>query len=316
MIRQNVPLKEYSNYHIGGSAAYFLEFSSEQELIDGLKEWKRLAENFPEEKKRIFVLGKGTNVLISEKGFPGLIIHNVIKGIEKNGEEITVGAGELVSDVLNVCIKNSLSGLEWAGGLPGTIGGAVRGNAGAFKGETKDSVSEVISFETQSLVEKKRNNLQCLFDYRDSIFKSGEAKNEVILYITFKLQNKNKEKISQAIQEKIDYRNEKHPMEYRSIGSTFKNVSLSLIPVNIKNELSQYVKDDPFPVIPVAKLLYLCDLKGKRVGDAQISEKHPNFIVNLGNAKYQDVKTLIGFAKTRVKEKFGITLEEEIIYLE
>ena len=125
-----------------------------------------------------------------------------------------------------------------------------------------------------------------------------------------------RELIKKSIQEKIDYRAEKHPMEYPNIGSTFKNIPLQNIPENLINELSQYVKNDPFPVIPVAKLLYLCNLKGKRIGDAMISDKHPNFIVNLGNAKNEDVKKLIAFAKNEVLQKFNIELEEEIMYLD
>ncbi len=306
MIRQNVPLKDYSNYKIGGNAANFLEINSKEELLEGLSEWGN--------KGKIFTLGKGTNILISERGFHGLVIHNNILGNEKRGEEVVVGAGVLVSDFLNFCIENSLSGFEWAGGLPGTIGGAVRGNAGAFKGESKDSVKKVLSINLDTLEEKIRSNSECEFGYRTSIFKTF-AKNEIIISVIFALKNGDKETIKKLVQEKINYRNEKHPMDKPSIGSTFKNVPLEKIPENLKSDLMQYIKDDPFPVIPVAKLLYLCDLKGIRVGDAQISEKHPNFIVNVGNAKYDDVVSLINLAKDKVKEKFGIELEEEIMYL-
>ena len=305
-IQKNVSLKNYSNYKIGGNALYFLEINSKKELFEGLGQWK--------ERGRIFILGKGTNILINEKGFGGLVIHNNILGIEKRGEEVVVGAGVLVSDFLNFCIDNSFSGFEWAGGLPGTIGGAVRGNAGAFKGETKDSVKEVESINLTTLEEKKRSNLGCEFEYRNSIFKKS-AGNEIIVSVAFGLKAGDKNLIKDKIQEKIDYRNLKHPMEYPSIGSTFKNIPIEKISGKLLEDLRQYIKDDPFPVIPVAKLLYLCDLKGKREGDAQISEKHPNFIVNLGNAKYKDVVFLINYAKQRIKEKFGITLEEEIMYL-
>ena len=306
LIRKNVSLREYSNYKIGGPALYFLEISSEQELISQLKQFK---ENVP-----IFILGKGTNILISEKGFEGLIIHNNIIGIKKIGEKVEVGAGVLVLDLLNFCIDNSLSGFEWAGGLPGTIGGAVRGNAGAFKGETKDSVFEVASINTKTLEKITRNNNECEFSYRNSIFKTS-AKDEIITSIIFEFKLADKEGIRKSIQEKIDYRNEKHPMDFPSIGSTFKNIPVSLLTKKQEEELILYVKDDPFPVIPVAKLLYLCNLKGKTYGGAQISEKHPNFIVNLGNAKSSDVKKLIGFAKEEVYKKFGVNLEEEIMYL-
>jgi len=315
MIRQNVSLKDYSNYKIGGPAAYFLEISTKEELTEGLKEWKKLSSLFPEDKQKIFVLGKGTNILISDKGFNGLVIHNNIFGIERKENDLIVGAGVLVSQILSFCIENQLSGLEWAGGLPGTIGGAVRGNAGAFGGEVKDRVKEVVSLDLNILKEKKRANLECLFDYRYSVFKSDQGKNEIILSVALRLQTGDGEAIRKSIQEKIDYRNTKHPMEYPNIGSTFKNVKVESVPENWKKELAQYVKRDPFPVFPSAKLLFLANVKGKKTGDAMISDKHPNFIVNLGNATSSDVRTLISFAKNAVKEKFNIELEEEIMYL-
>lgn len=316
MIRRNVPLKDYSNYKIGGPASYFLEISSKEDLIKGLIEWKEISAGFSQEKKRIFILGGGTNILISDNGFDGLVIHNNIGGIENSADGLVVGSGVLVSDILNYCIDNSLSGLEWAGGLPGTIGGAVRGNAGAFGGETKDSVKKVDSLNLNNLEELTRNNQSCLFGYRLSIFKKTEGENEIILKVILSFKKGDRELIKKSIQEKIDYRAEKHPMEYPNIGSTFKNIPLQNIPENLINELSQYVKNDPFPVIPVAKLLYLCNLKGKRNGNAMISDKHPNFIVNLGNAKNEDVKKLIAFAKNEVLQKFNIELEEEIMYLD
>jgi len=316
MIRQNVLLKDYSNYKIGGPAAYFLEISTKEELLEGLREWQGISDKINlSAGKHVFVLGKGTNVLISDKGFSGFVIHNNILGIEKKEEDLIVGAGVLVSQVLSFCIENQLSGFEWAGGLPGTIGGAVRGNAGAFGTEVKDIIKEVISLDFNTLEEKKRANLECLFDYRYSVFKSDQGKSEIIISVALRLQTGNREAIKNLIQEKIDYRNTKHPMEYPNIGSIFKNIRVDAVPENWKKELTQYVKNDPFPVVPSAKLLFLANVKGKKEGGAMISDKHPNFIVNLGNATSGDVKTLIALAKNAVKEKFNIELEEEIMYL-
>lgn len=306
MMQTGVLLKNYNNYKIGGPASYFLEVNSKEQLIQELRGWK--------EKKPIFILGKGTNILISEKGFEGLIVHNNILGIEKNGEEITVGAGVLMSDLLNFCINSSLSGLEWAGGLPGSVGGAVRGNAGAFKGEIKDTVLKVESINLNIFKTTLKTNKECEFGYRTSIFKT-KATDELITFVTFKLSSGDKSQIEKNIKEKIDYRNLRHPMDKPSLGSTFKNVPLDSLSLEVKESLMEFVKNDPFPVIPVAKLLYLCNLKGKREGDAQISEKHPNFIINLGNAKSDDVINLIKYAKSAVRKKFNVILEEEIMYL-
>src|SRR3989344_7000876 len=169
-IKENVSLKNFSSYKIGGRAKYFLKVSNIDELIEGLKKWEEYRIS-PTLEVGLFVLGGGTNVLISDKGFDGLVIHNKIKDIKIIGDKdikilsekdikrtkkespnilisrypsihISVGAGVLMGDLLNFCVQNSLSGLEWAGGLPGTLGGAIRGNAGAFRGEIKDNVLE------------------------------------------------------------------------------------------------------------------------------------------------------------------------------
>lgn len=314
MLSKNVSLKDFSNYKIGGNASYFFDAKTKDEVINAIKEWGNISNNFTQNEKNIFVLGGGTNILFSDSGYKGLVVKNSIGGIEKSNEEVLVGAGVSIEDLLNFCIDNSLSGLEWAGGLPGTVGGAVRGNAGAFGGETKDNLLEVESLNTTTLETKKRDNKQCKFSYRNSVFKQ-EAKEELITFITFKLTLGNKDEIIRKINEKIEYRKQKHPLEYPNIGSIFKNVPIEKIPNEFKEDLSQYVKDDPFSVIPSAKLIFLAGLKGKRIGNVMVSEKHTNFIINLGNGKSSEVHELIDFIKQKVKETFDITLEEEVMYV-
>jgi UDP-N-acetylmuramate dehydrogenase len=310
MLQENVPLKSYSSYKIGGPASFFLDFETKEELLDGFKKWQETDGR----KDRIFILGRGTNVLIDDKGFDGLLIHNIINGIKQEGDNIVVGAGVLIKDVLDFCIKNSLSGLEWAGGLPGTIGGAVRGNAGAFGGEIKDSVYKVKSVSLLIFDEFERLNGECDFGYRRSIFKDKKT-DEVILYVSLKLKKGDKNSIEKGIEDKILYRKERHPLEYPNVGSVFKNIPLSKVPKKYEKEFEAFIKNDPFPIIPTAKVLALANLKGKRIGDAQVSTKHPNFIVNLENATSKDVKALIALVKKTIKEKFEIELEEELTYL-
>jgi len=307
-LQKNVLLKNYSNYKIGGSAKFFVEVRSAEELIETLKYAR-------DNNEKVFILGGGTNILISDKGFNGLIIYNKIEGIKREGENPIVGSGVLIKDLLNFCIENSLSGFEWAGGLPGTIAGAIRGNAGAFKGEIKDSVVKVESFDMNTFEKKIRNNSECKFGYRNSIFKTKGAALEFITQVVFKFEIGDKKEIEEKVRQGIDYRNNHHPMEYPSIGSTFKNISLDSLPQDLTKEFAAIVKNDPFPVVLTTKLLALCGLKGRRVGGAMISEKHPNFIVNVDNAKASDVRMLIEMAKQAVKEKYKISLEEEIIYL-
>lgn len=306
--QEKVLLKNYSNYKIGGPAKLFVEIGAVEELREVMRE-------IQDTNERIFILGGGTNVLISDEGFDGLVIRNQIEGINILDESIEVGAGVMVKDLLNFCIENSLSGLEWAGGLPGTVGGAIRGNAGAFKGEMKDSVVEVRSLDLKTLKEVYRANEECDFKYRTSIFKSGIGENEFIASVDLNLVKGDKEEIEEKIQQKIDYRINRHPMNFPSIGSTFKNIPLDLLSQNLQKEFASFVKTDPFPVVPTTKLLALCGLRGRRVGGAMISEKHPNFIVNIDNATSQDVKALISIAKEAIKEKYNLILEEEIVYL-
>ncbi len=314
-IQSNIPLKNFSNFKIGGNAKYFLEVKSVEELIAGLRKWQEISKDFPKEEKKIFVLGSATNVLFSDNGFDGLVIKNSIEKIEKKDDVVTIGAGVLVSNLLDFCIDNSLSGLEWAGGLPGTVGGAVRGNAGAYSGETKDNVLEVESINLKTLETKKRSKDECEFDYRASIFKN-KATDEIITFISFKLANGSKNEIRRLIEDKKERRKLRHPLEYPNIGSIFKNVPVDKFAPEKLENLSQYIKDDPFPVIPTAKLTFLSGLCGKRIGDAIVSEKHTNFIVNLGNAKAKDVKELIKIIQEAVKQEFGVDLEPEVMFID
>lgn len=307
MIQTNIPLKKHSNFKIGGPASYFYEFKSKESISEAIREWGEVGKDLP-----IFILGGGTNILFNDDGFDGLVLKDSISFIKREGNDLTVGSGTLVSDLVNYCNQNSLSGFEWAGGLPGTVGGGVRGNAGAFMGEMKDSVLEVESLDLKTLKTKKRNNKECKFNYRQSIFKSGYSENEIILSVKFKLKKGEREEIKQKTQEKIDYRIDRHPLDLPNIGSTFKNVDVKKIPPEVLKEFEKSIKPDPFPVLPVAKLIIGANLKGKTIGGAKFSEKHPNFIVNFNNAKAKDVRALISLAKKEIKEKYSIDLEEEI----
>ena len=320
-IKENVPLSEWSSYRIGGPASYFFDAKDPEEIKEAL-EWAK------KEKQPVFILGGGTNLLIDDKGFGGLVLKPSLNFIEAHSEEIEVGAGVKMHDLLNFTIKKGLSGLEWAGGLPGTFGGALRGNAGAFKGEIKDIVRSVKGFDTETLKEVKRSQRECRFGYRSSIFKDKNGA-EIILGATLRLKKGNQKEIQKAVQEKIDYRLARHPMEYPNIGSIFKNVDVAQINADIarinadtisvnprgNQRISAFtapVKVDPFPVVPTAYLISEAGLKGVTYGGAMVSPKHPNFIVNVLNAQAGEVRSLIELVKSEVKKKFEIELEEEV----
>lgn len=341
MFQENVPLSEFSSYKIGGPASYFFEAKNLEELKCAIEEAQK-------KNLDIFVLGGGTNLLFSDEGYSGLVLKPSINFTNAVGEEISVGAGVLMADLINFSVEKSLSGLEWAGGLPGTVGGAIRGNAGAFGSEMKDVVKSVKSLDMETLNEIERNFSDCDFGYRSSIFSARGAhlpdgqgsafggKNsriynkEIIISAVLMLKKGDAEKIKSAASEKISYRKQKHPLEYPNAGSVFKNIPVSQISADVQqinvdtiriylrnnqrqSALTVPVKKDPFPVVPAAYIISEAGLKGIVSGGAMISPKHPNFIVNISQAKSADVKNLIKLVKNGIKNKFGIELKEEII---
>lgn len=304
--RENVPLDQFSSYRIGGPARAYYEAKNAEEARAAVAEAQRRG-------WRLFVLGGGTNLLIDDRGFDGLVLRPNLRVLEAQGTRVRVGAGILVAELLEFLLERGLAGLEWAGGLPGTVGGAVRGNAGAFRGEIKDVTSEVVSLDTQTLATVARSNAECRFGYRHSIFKEGPR--EIILTAAFDLREGDAGEIARAIEEKKEYRRRRHPLEYPNIGSIFKNVDLKLAPESVRQLCAHVIKVDPFPVIPTAFLLSEAGLKGLRRGGAMISPKHPNFIVNVDRASSADVRALVFEAKKTVRESFGVDLEEEIQYV-
>lgn len=322
--RENVLLSRYSHYKIGGPARLFFEPKNEREVAWAVREAKK-------RNVAIFIISGGTNLLIPDEGFSGLVIHPLLKTLKANTKRhvIDVGAGVLMVDLLKFSAARSLSGLEWAGGLPGTIGGAIRGNAGCFGGEMKDAIVSVRSFDVKTMKFVTRTVAQCVFRYRDSIFKRASAKKdgmEIVVRATLQLASGDKRSILAAMREKIAYRKKNHPLEYPSIGSTFKNVPLDA--VHKKGSASYRtaikrgylifrgarfsVKTDPFPVLSAARFITESGLRGVCAGDAVISPKQPNFIVNTGHAGSGDVMRLIALAKKEVRKKFGIELVEEV----
>ncbi|MEK7634716.1 MAG: UDP-N-acetylmuramate dehydrogenase [Patescibacteria group bacterium] len=307
MFDKNVPLKQISYYKIGGEAKYFFKTKNIDDLISAVLKSRQLNE-------KIFILAGATNVLIDDEGFDGLIINPDFQFIKKDDDYfIKAGSGTPMKDLINFSLENSLSGLEWAAGLPGTLGGAIRGNAGAFGKEMKDIIESVVSLNISQKKPQiiKRDAIDCQFEYRSSIFKKIQSK-EIILEASLKLTKENIFDINQEIEKNINYRIANHPMDYPSLGSTFKNIPLKNI--NLKDENAP-IKNDPFPIIPVAYLISKAGLIGTSIGGAMISPKHPNFIINVSEATSSDVKKLIQLTKNKVKEKFNIELVEEIEYL-
>lgn len=303
-VQKNISLKNYSTFKIGGKAKYFIKVSNISQIKEAIS-WAK------EKHLPFFVLGGGSNILFSDKTYDGLIIKMENKDIKNRGNVVIADAGVLFLKLVFFAKEKSLSGLEWAAGIPGTVGGAIFGNAGAFGGEIKDSLKEVITFDTKFLKEKKFKNKDCKFSYRNSIFK--KTKRYIIVSAVFKLKKGNKNKISQKIKKNILYRKNHHPLTYPSAGSIFKNEKINSKNKKIFKKFPDLEKFKDKGEIPAAYLIARHNLRGKKIGGAKISEKHTNFIVNTGNAKTKDVISLINFVKNKIKNKFNINLEEEII---
>lgn len=326
--KENIALSSLSHYKIGGIARFFFEPKNERELAWAVREARTA-------KLPIFILGGGTNVLFNDSGFYGVVIKPSMMdlriGKKKNSKKtfIEVGAGVSMDKLLRFAEQKSLSGLEWAGGLPGTVGGAIRGNAGCFGGETKDAIVSVRSLNMKTGKFVQRTARACAFGYRDSVFKrggTGGAKDEIIISAVIALARGDRRAILKATREKIEYRKKNHPLEHPNIGSIFKNVPLTRVHRAASKEYAAAltaqtlafrgskfsIKTDPMPVISAAKLIGESGLRGVSFGGAMISAKHPNFIVNALDASAADVRALMELATAEVKRKFDVDLEPEV----
>jgi len=283
-LQKNVLLKNYTTFLIGGPAQYFLIAKTKEDIISGLKMAR-------EKKWPYFILGGGSNLLISDKGFKGLVVKIQDTKYKIQNTKMIVGAGTPLRVLVNVATRLSLTGLEWAAGIPGTLGGAVLGNAGAFGRSMKDVVEKVEALDDKDLSLSNYNKRKCEFGYRESLFK--KRNNLVILSAVLELKKGNKKEIQKKVKQYLAQRKETQALNYLSAGSVFKNPQGK----------------------SAGELIEKAGLKGKRIGAAQISEKHANFIINVGNAKAKDVKELISLVEKEVKKKFGVVLEKEIIFL-
>lgn len=308
-IKEKESLSQHTTFCIGGLAKYFCVVSNPKELTEAVI-W---AKNKNIEYK---VIGGGSNLLISDSGYNGLIIKYFGGEIEIKGEILTAMAGAPLALVVNKSIKAELIGLEWAIGIPGTIGGAVCNNTGAYGGE----ISQIF-FEAELLqgTEIKKITAKDLnFGYRNSVLRQEKNK-DILLSIKLLLQQVNLEKIietKERMKKNLDDRVSKIA-EGGSIGSTFRNFIMSEEEINkFKNKFSQlpdqFVK---YQKIPAAWLIDECGLKGKKIGGAMVSEIHAGKITNIENATAEDVIMLVSIVKQKVRSKFGLQLMEEMEYL-
>jgi UDP-N-acetylmuramate dehydrogenase len=315
-IQKNIKLADYSTFKIGGPAKEFVAVQSEEDLKEALE----YGEN---NKLKIFILGGGSNILFSDSGFDGLVIKINNNSYLIQDNQIECGAGLPLSQLVNLAKDNNLSGLEWAVGIPGTVGGAVRGNAGAFGGSMGDIVEKVRVLDIKDKQLNIYDSGKCEFGYRNSVFKKNHSL--IIVSTEIRLEKGDKEKIDEKMKEIITKRAEKQPKEWKgSAGSFFEN------PVVDNAELINRFSAQGGPAggwekeregevaskrIPAGWLIEEAGLKGKKVGNVAISETNANFIINTGGGTAEEIIMLASIIKQKVRDELGVQLKEEVNYV-
>ncbi|MDA3839579.1 MAG: UDP-N-acetylmuramate dehydrogenase [Patescibacteria group bacterium] len=308
-IQENIDLSKRTSFRIGGPAKYYIDIKEKEDLVEAIK-WAN------EKSLKIFYWGGGTNVLVSDKGIDGLVIKFSNIEIKVKGDRVECGAGASLMRASRMAASEKLKGFEWGIGIPGTIGGAVKGNAGAYGSYIGDYIEtlQVYDINKERFFTMSRND--CHFSYKKSIFNS---RSDLLVWdAVFKFEKGIIFEIDKLGEEYMLYRKKTQP-NLPSAGCIFKNVSYDKVKID-NPELAKQIEIDHKKfvergMVPVAWLLEELDLKGKVIGGAKISLEHANFIVNTGNASSEDVIILISYIKQQLRDKFHIQLSEEIQYL-
>jgi len=283
-IRFDEPMSGHTSFRTGGPAAAFVS-------INHVSQLQKLLSFFQKTGNEFFILGNGTNLLVSDKGYDGTILQigSGMGRIHVGGERLYVEAGALLSQVARRAMEESLTGMEFASGIPGSMGGGIVMNAGAYDGEIKDIVESVTVLNREGeLMELDRDTME--FGYRTSVIKNRPF---IVTETVLKLKQGEKEQIKAKMEDFGARRRAKQPLEYPSAGSTFKR------------------PEGYF----AGKLIMDSGMRGYRIGGAQVSEKHCGFIINTGDATSEDIAELMAEVQDRVEERFGVRLEPEVIRL-
>jgi UDP-N-acetylmuramate dehydrogenase len=295
-LEQNVVLRDFTGMKVGGVADYFIRVSKIEDLVEVVNYC--VGNEIP-----YFLLGGGWNIVVSDSGFPGLVIKNETNNIVfgADSSEVIVDSGVELSKLINLAAGHDLGGLEFLFGVPGTVGGAIYGNAGAFGHEMGDFVKSVTLLlpKDQKITMVRKTSEWFEFVYRSSILKENYKNTcfrPVVLTAKIQLAHRRKDEILRLIKENIAKKKQSQPLGEKSAGSFFKN-------------------PDNQSGVAAGLLLEKAGAKKMRVGGATFSKKHANFLINQKNATADDVRKLAELAKQTVKEKFNVTLEEEIEYV-
>lgn len=282
--KDNEPMAGHTSFRIGGPARLYTVAPSSDALIQAVQTAQEIGIPF-------YVYGGGSNLLVSDDGYQGVLIQAANRSLTIEGNVVHAEAGAVTALVARKSVEAGLTGFEWAIGVPGTIGGALYGNAGCYGGEMKDVVKSVEAYRLKDGERVRLSNADCRFGYRESFFKREP---HLILSGELELAPSPDPKASKArMEEIIQTRKEKQPLGQSSCGSVFKNP----------------------PGESAGRLIDKLSLKGTRIGEIEVSAKHGNFFVNQGHARAQDVIALISLIKMKVRDELGIELMEEVQYL-
>ncbi len=298
-IQKNIPLKNLTTLGIGGPAKEFVEVKTKQELIETLKYAKENNLNF-------LIIGGGSNLLVSDDGFPGLVIKNKIKGIKINNNLVKVSSGETLQDLVDYTTQNGLSGISRLTGIPGSVGGAVFGNAGAYGQTISDFIESVVCLDN-NFEEKVLSKNDCNFSYRDSGFKTNGL---IILEVYFDFPKADPEKLKKESEETLSKRLLKYKPGIKCPGSFFKNI----LSENLSEDQKALIPPDrdTFGKIPAWFFLDEVSAKGAKKGNIEIADFHGNLFINTGEGTAADFYDLAKEYALKVKEKFGVELEPEV----
>lgn len=278
------PMSRHTTFRVGGTAECMVLIEQEEELLKLVPYLNKIEQDY-------FILGNGSNLLVGDKGYRGIVIKlgEGMNRITIDGNHISVQAGALLSKTAAAARDAELSGLEFAAGIPGSVGGGVVMNAGAYDGEMKQITESVKVMDSEGRILVLDNDTM-EFGYRTSIIKNRPF---IVLEVVLRMQEGKKEEIQAKMDELMAKRQSKQPLNYPSAGSTFKR------------------PEGYF----AGKLIMDAGMRGYRIGDAQVSDKHCGFVVNIGKATAADVKEVIEEVQERVKERFHVNLEPEVIFL-
>lgn len=297
----NPALARYTRFEIGGAARALLDAGDENALAES---WSAVEESgWPRT-----VIGGGTNLVVSDSGFPGAVLRYTKPSMEFDGPTVRVGAGAVLQDLVDATIAHGLKGLETMTGIPGWLGGAIYGNAGAYGHSIQERVESVRFFDGTEF--REIGNRACEFRYRESVFK--QRKDWIIVSAVLRLESSS-EDLRSAAASILKIRNAKYPPEMRCAGSIFKNLLLAGLPEEVRARVPETVIREG--KVPSAYFLEQAGAKGMQDGAIRVADYHANLIYNTGGGSAHQLRSMICELKRRVREMFGIELEEEVQYI-